>query len=80
VWRDRQTNPRASNLTPDPTTGIAHWTQDDFARALRQGVRPDGRAIDTFMPWPYFAGLTDDEVMALWLHVRSVPPRPFGNK
>ena len=72
--------PPASNLTPDPATGIAHWTQDDFARALRQGVRPDGRAIDTFMPWPYFAGLTDDEVTALWLHVRSVPPRPFGNK
>jgi mono/diheme cytochrome c family protein len=72
--------PPASNLTPDPATGIGHWTQDDFARALRQGVRPDGRAIDTFMPWPYFAGLTDDEVTALWLHVRSVPPRPFGNK
>jgi mono/diheme cytochrome c family protein len=72
--------PPASNLTPDPTTGIAQWTQDDFARALRQGVRPDGRSIDTFMPWPYFAGLTDDEVTALWLHVRSVPPRPFGNK
>jgi mono/diheme cytochrome c family protein len=72
--------PPASNLTPDPTTGIGHWTRDDFARALREGVRPDSRAIDTFMPWPYFAGLTDDEVTALWLHVRSVPPRPFGNK
>jgi mono/diheme cytochrome c family protein len=72
--------PPASNLTPDPATGIAHWRRDDFARALQQGVRPDGRAIDTFMPWPYFAGLTDDEVTALWLHVRSVPPRPFGNK
>ncbi len=72
--------PPASNLTPDPLTGIPTWTKDDFVRAVRQGVRPDGRAIDPFMPWPYFAGMTDDEVSALWLYVRSVPARPFGNK
>jgi cytochrome c553 len=72
--------PPAANLTPDPLTGIAKWTQADFVRAVRQGVRPNGRTIDPFMPWPYFAGLTDDEVTALWLYVRSVPPKPFGNK
>ena len=72
--------PPASNLTPDPLTGIASWTHTDFVRAVRQGVRPDGRAIDPFMPWPYFAGLTDDEVTALWLYVHSMPPKPFGNK
>jgi len=32
------------------------------------------------MPRPYFAGLTDDEVGALWLYVRSVPRKSFGNK
>ena len=72
--------PPASNLTPDPLTGIPNWTEGDFVRAVRQGVRPDGRAIDPFMPWPYFAAVTDDEVRALWLYVRSVPARPFGNK
>jgi mono/diheme cytochrome c family protein len=72
--------PPASNLTPDPLTGIASWTEGDFVRAVREGVRPNGRAIDPFMPWPYFAGMTDDEVGALWLYVRSVPSKPFGNK
>lgn len=72
--------PPATNLTPDPQTGIARWTEGDFARAVRQGVRPDGRPIDPFMPWQYFAGLTNTEVAALWQYVRTVPPKPFGNK
>jgi len=72
--------PPASNLTPDPATGIARWTEADFERALRHGVTPDGRQLDTFMPWPYFSGMTNTEVAALWSYVRSVPAKPFGNK
>ena len=71
--------PPASNLTPD-STGIQKWTEADFERALRHGVRPDGRPIDVFMPWPNFSGMTDDEVRALWLFIRSMPPKPFGNR
>jgi mono/diheme cytochrome c family protein len=72
--------PPATNLTPDPTTGIAKWTEADFEHALRHGVRPDGRQIDPFMPWPFFSHMTDDEVKALWAYLRTVPPKPFGNK
>lgn len=72
--------PPATNLTPDPATGIGKWTEADFERALRHGVRPDNRPIDTFMPWPYFSHMTDDEVKALWAYLRTVPPKPFGNK
>jgi len=71
--------PPASNLTPHPT-GLGKWTEADFERALRHGVRPDGRPINVFMPWPNFSGMTDDEVRALWLYLRSVPAKPFGNK
>jgi len=71
--------PPASNLTPDPS-GLAAWTEADFERAIRHGVRPNGTQIEIFMPWPNFSGLTDDEVKALWLFLRSVPAKPFGNK
>jgi mono/diheme cytochrome c family protein len=30
------------NITPDPDTGIGRWTDAQFLRALREGVRPDG--------------------------------------
>jgi mono/diheme cytochrome c family protein len=72
--------PPATNLTPDPATGLARWTEADFERALRHGVRPDGRPINVFMPWPIFSHMTDDEVKALWAYLRSVPARQFGNK
>jgi mono/diheme cytochrome c family protein len=71
--------PPASNLTPDPS-GLAAWTEVDFERALRHGVRPNGTQIDIFMPWPNFSGLTDAEVKALWLFLRSVPAKPFGKE
>lgn len=71
--------PPASNLTPDPT-GLGKWTEADFDRALRHGVKIDGRPINVFMPWPVFSRMTDDEVRALWLFLRSVPAKPFGNK
>jgi hypothetical protein len=69
--------PPASNLTP---AGIGAWTEADFVRALREGKRPDGSPLNEFMPWKVFRGMTDAEYHALWLYLRSVPPKPFGNK
>jgi len=69
--------PPASNLTP---AGIGSWTEADFARALREGRRPDGRTLNEFMPWKVFRGMTDAEIHSLWLYLKSVQPRPFGNK
>jgi hypothetical protein len=51
-----------------------------FARALREGVRPGGTPIDTFMPWREFRLLNDAEIGALYTYLRTVPARPFGNR
>jgi len=69
--------PPASNLTP---AGIGSWTEADLTRALREGKRPDGTRLDEFMPWKVFRGMTDAEIHAIWLYLRSVPAKPFGNK
>ena len=69
--------PLASNLTP---AGLAAWTEADFVRALREGRRPDGSAINEFMPWRGYGAMTDTELHALWLYLRSVPPRPTGTR
>jgi mono/diheme cytochrome c family protein len=65
--------PKAKNITP---TGIGSWTDEDFFRALREGKRPDGSAIDPFMPWKATSQMTDDEIKALLAYLRTVPPRP----
>jgi mono/diheme cytochrome c family protein len=66
--------PPAANLTPDPT-GLASWTSAQFARALREGKRPDGTALRSPMSGvvPYATKLSDVEVEALWMYLRSLP-------
>ncbi|HLN47362.1 MAG TPA: cytochrome c, partial [Magnetospirillaceae bacterium] len=65
--------PPAQNLTP---AAIGSWTQADFTHALRTGKRPDGTTINTLMPWPFTAQMTDAEIDAVWLYLRSVPSVP----
>jgi mono/diheme cytochrome c family protein len=63
---------------PDLTRSrLAAWTEADFFRALRQGQRPDGSAIDPEkMPWLRSGRMTDDEIRAVWAYIRSLPARP----
>ncbi|HWA16632.1 MAG TPA: c-type cytochrome [Gemmatimonadales bacterium] len=67
--------PAARNITP---AGIGQWSEADFVRAMREGKRPDGTTLDTFMPWQHFRNMTEEEMHALWEYVRSVPPRETG--
>ena len=62
----------SANLTPK---AIGNWTEADFRKSLREGVRPGGRILSAVMPWPYTRLMTDDEIHALWLYVHSVPPK-----
>lgn len=68
-------DPPVSNITP---TGIGTWTEADFIRAMREGIRPGGTKLSEQMPWPSFANRTDGELHAIWLYVQSVPPRQFN--
>ncbi|MGI4985648.1 MAG: c-type cytochrome [Janthinobacterium lividum] len=61
----------ASNITPDPTTGIGNWTFADFDRALRRGVSRDGHNLYPAMPYVSYAKLSDDDVKALHAFFRN---------
>jgi mono/diheme cytochrome c family protein len=71
--------PIVANITPD-STGLAGWTEADFIRAMREGKRPNGAAIDEHMPWKSFTNMTDVELQALWKYLQSVPPVPKGQQ
>jgi mono/diheme cytochrome c family protein len=70
--------PPASNLTP--AARIASWSEADFFRTMREGVRPDGTTMDEFMPWRTLGRMTDDELRAIWMYLKTVPAKVFGNK
>lgn len=61
-------------------SGLAGWTEAQFVTALRTGKRPDGSAVNPFMPWQTYQHLSDTELSALWLYLQSIPPRPFGQR
>lgn len=67
----------AANLTP---AGIGHYTEADFFRALREGKRPGGTTIDSLMPWRFTREMTDDDIRAIYAFLKTVAPRPFGNR
>lgn len=62
-----------TNITPDPQTGIGAWSQADFARALKQGVRKDGAYLYPAMPYGNYTKMSDGDIEALWAYLRSIP-------
>jgi mono/diheme cytochrome c family protein len=62
------------NLTSDRETGLGGWSEADIIRAVRQGVRPDGRPLAPLMPWPSYAALTDEDAAELARYLKSLPP------
>jgi cytochrome c553 len=65
--------PGAANLTPAGRLGS--WSEADFVRVLRTGVRPDGSALAKEMPWRVTSRMTDEELGALWMYLRTVPAK-----
>jgi len=64
----------APNITGDEETGIGTYTDDMIARAIRDGVGHDGRALSYAMPWANFRGLTDEDLASVVTYLRTVPP------
>ncbi|HET8691237.1 MAG TPA: cytochrome c [Steroidobacteraceae bacterium] len=71
--------PVVANLTPHEM-GLKDWTVGDFLRALREGKRKDGTAIDPAMPWKAYGQMGDAELKAMYAYLRTVPPLPKGNR
>ena len=63
----------APNLTPDPETGAGNWTDDQFARAIREGIGHDGRALFPIMPYQHYRAMSDEDLASVVVYLRSLP-------
>jgi hypothetical protein len=70
---------RSANLTPDEETGIGTWSQADFVNKFKFYDNPEGRVMpaasmeyNTVMPWTNFAGMTEQDLGAIYKYLRSV--------
>jgi mono/diheme cytochrome c family protein len=61
-------------VAPDLTEVREVYSDLDFVRMLRHGVRRDGRSAIPAMPSPSYTYLADEDLAAIIAYVRSVPP------
>lgn len=61
------------NITPDRATGIGGWSEQDFYRAMHDGIGPGGMYLYPAFPFPSFTHMTRADVDAIWAYLRSVP-------
>ncbi|MBW2423898.1 MAG: cytochrome c [Deltaproteobacteria bacterium] len=63
----------STNITPDRETGIGGWSDEDFIRAMREGLSPEGEHYFPVFPYTSFAGLTDQDLVDLKAHLFTLP-------
>jgi mono/diheme cytochrome c family protein len=64
----------APNITPDRETGIAGWSEADFARAMRWGIAPDDSHYLPVFPFAYYNRLTDSDLADIKAFLDTLPP------
>ncbi|AGT08315.1 c-type cytochrome [Paracoccus aminophilus] len=56
----------ASNITPDPKTGIGSWSPEAFRRAMQEGVSRDGAHLFPAFPYDHFTKMSDADIDAIY--------------
>ncbi|MGB5766396.1 MAG: cytochrome c [Arenicellales bacterium] len=68
------------NITPDPETGIGNWSDEDFIRALQQGISPQGDHYFPSFPYTAYTKMHRDDVLALKAYLFSLKPVKKANR
>lgn len=61
------------NITPDKETGIGNWTDDEFVRAIRQGISPSGSYYFPVLPYMQFNKMTREQVLDIKAYLDVIP-------
>jgi mono/diheme cytochrome c family protein len=65
----------STNITPSADFGLGRYTEEQFSRALRRGIRGDGSHLYPAMPYTSYAKFTDEDTHALYIYfTREVAP------
>jgi cytochrome c553 len=70
----------SANITPDPDTGIGNFTREEFIAKFKAFDSPNAvtpvseGGMNTIMPWTVYAGMTTDDLGAIYDHLRKQQP------
>jgi mono/diheme cytochrome c family protein len=74
LWNTEKSRMVAPNITPEKETGAGTWTDDMFARAIREGIGHDGRALSLPMYWTTYRELSDEDLASVVVYLRTLKP------
>ena len=72
----------SANITPDRHAGIGNWTNDQFYRALHQGIGANGDNLYPAFPYPWYTKITREDSDAIKAYLQTLDPdnsTPPGN-
>ncbi|MCZ6727393.1 MAG: cytochrome C [Acidobacteria bacterium] len=69
----------SENITPHPSNRIGAWSRENFVGVFRSFAPPGGREIpgheiNTVMPWSRYAGMSEDDLGAIYEYLRTIEP------
>ncbi|WP_342361466.1 cytochrome c [Terrarubrum flagellatum] len=64
----------APNISPHPRDGVGSWTVEQFARAMTQGVSPDGRHYYPAFPYTSYQRLSEADLRDLFGFLKTLVP------
>jgi mono/diheme cytochrome c family protein len=70
----------ATNITPDPDTGIGRWSEEAFRRAMREGVDREGQHLYPVFPYEYYTRMTDEDIGAIYAYIMTREPVRARNR
>jgi len=70
----------STNITPDKESGIGRWTEEQFYRAMHEGISADGKHLYPAFPYPWYTKLSRDDVDAIKAFLDALPPVREDNK
>lgn len=72
--------PAAANLTPGEGSVLVRYADaKSFVAMMRSGLRPDGSAVSTVMPFGALSEMSDVDLEAIYQHLKQVAPRAAGS-
>lgn len=64
----------STNITADRATGIGMWSEENFYRALHEGVAPGGRRLYPAFPYLWYTRLSREDIDAIRAYLETIEP------
>ncbi|MGX7877453.1 c-type cytochrome [Mesorhizobium sp. ORM6] len=64
----------SANITPDAETGIGAWSDEQFYRAMHEGIAANGTRLYPAFPYPWFTKVTREDVDDIRAYLRTLEP------